>query len=161
MKTRQLQTMWWDWLSTSERFLRSLHEQTAALTLRDVARVQRIQPEIDALYAKLNEIDEKAVTCAKKLVVELGGEEPSLRGLVQVLDKAEAQQVQGLANRVKVTARNMHAVVEKNQALIQNELTFVNGTLSLLAKAACDQQAAMRPLGSAVVSTSVALDTAA
>ncbi|KXK16143.1 MAG: hypothetical protein UZ18_ATM001001405 [Armatimonadetes bacterium OLB18] len=36
MKTRELQTHWWEWLGASERLLRTLHEQTAALTLRDV-----------------------------------------------------------------------------------------------------------------------------
>ena len=31
-RTKQLQTLWWDWLSTAERLLLSLHEQTAALS---------------------------------------------------------------------------------------------------------------------------------
>jgi hypothetical protein len=52
MKTRELQTLWWDWLGTSERLLRSLHEQTAAVTLRDVARVERIQPELDQMLRR-------------------------------------------------------------------------------------------------------------
>jgi hypothetical protein len=135
MKTRELQTLWWDWLGTSERLLRSLHEQTAAVTLRDVARVERIQPELDALLERVRAIDERAVACAKGLAEELGTE-PTLRGLVRVLDKAEAQQLQGLANRVTVAARNVQDVLDKNRKLIECEMTYINGTLTLIAKAA-------------------------
>lgn len=139
MKTRELQTLWWDWLSTSERLLRSLYEQTAALTLRDVARVERIQPELDTLLARVASIDEQAAACAKRLAEELETE-PSLRGLVRVLEKAEAQQLQGLANRVMVAARNVEKVLAKNRALIENEMTYINGTLTLIAKATVEAE---------------------
>jgi len=137
MKTRELQTLWWDWLGTSERLLRSLHEQTAAVTLRDLARVERIQPELDALLERVKTIDENAAACAKKLAEELGTE-PNLRSLVGALEKAEAQQLQGLANRVLVAARNLQEVFGRNRTLIENELTYVNGTLTLIAKAAVE-----------------------
>lgn len=137
MQTRELQTLWWDWLSTSERLLRSLHEQTAALTLRDVERVEKIQPELDTLTAKMKEIDDNAAACAMKLAEEMGTE-PNLRSLVLVLEQAEAQQVQALANRVIVASRNVQNVFEKNRTLIQNELTYVNGTLTLIAKTASE-----------------------
>lgn len=139
MKSRELQTLWWDWLSTSERLLRSLYEQTAALTLRDVARVERIQPELDAMMQRLRGLDAEAAACAKKLAEELEAE-PTLRGLVQALEKAEAQQLQGLANRVTVAARNVQNVVAKNKTLIENEMTYINGTLTLIAKAAVEAQ---------------------
>lgn len=139
MKTRELQILWWDWLSTSERLLHSLHEQTAALTLRDVQRVERLQPELEKLLAKMKDIDDRAVACAKGLAEELGAE-PSLRGLVRVLDKAEAQQVQAMANRVTIAARNVEAVLSKNQRLIENEMHYIQGTLTLVARAANDSQ---------------------
>jgi hypothetical protein len=139
MKSRELQTLWWDWLSTSERLLRSLYEQTAALTLRDVARVERIQPELDAMMERLRTLDANAAACARTLAEELETE-PTLRGLVRALEKAEAQQLQGLANRVTVAARNVQGVVAKNKALIANEMTYVNGTLTLIAKAAVDAE---------------------
>lgn len=135
MKTRELQTLWWDWLGTSERLLRSLHEQTAAITLRDVARVEKIQPELETLLGRIKTIDEQAVACAVRLAGDMGAE-PTLRGLVQVLEKAEAQQVQGLANRVTVAARNVQEVLDKNRTLLDNEMTYINGTLTLIAKAA-------------------------
>lgn len=135
MKTRELQTLWWDWLSTSERLLRSLYEQTAALTLRDVARVERIQPELDQLQMIMQDIDDRAVACVERLAEELSVE-ATLRSLSQVLEKAEAQQILGLANRVTVAARNVQAVVDKNRALINNEMAYVNGTLALIAQAA-------------------------
>lgn len=135
MKTRELQQLWWDWLGTSERLLRSLYEQTAALTLRDVARVERIQPELDQMMSKLREIDNQAVALAHKLAGELGTE-PSLRGLVSVLEKAEAQSLQGLGNRVTVASRNVQDVLKKNRKLIENEMTYINGSMTLIARAA-------------------------
>lgn len=146
MHTRELQTLWWDWLSTSERLLRSLHEQTAALTLRDVARVERIQPELDQMLTNLQGIDNRATACAKKLAEDMDTE-MSLRGLVRVLDKAEAQQVQSIANRVTVAARNVQAVLAKNRALIENEMTYINGTLTLIAKTATEAQGPYKRVG--------------
>ncbi len=139
MKTRDLQQLWWDWLGTSERLLRSLYEQTAALTLRDVDRVERLQPELDSLLTRMQIIDEEAAASARKLAEEMGTE-PNLRSLVGALEKGEGQQVQSIANRVTVAARNVQAVLDKNRALINNELTFATGTLALMAKAAGEQQ---------------------
>jgi hypothetical protein len=135
MKTRELQTLWWDWLSTSERLLKLLHEQTVAVTLRDVARVERLQPDLDAHMGRIKEIDASAVAVAKRLAEELGCS-PNLRGLVTALEKAEAQQLQSLANKVTVAAQNIQAVVQKNRTLMENEMTYINGTLTLIAKAA-------------------------
>jgi hypothetical protein len=157
MKTRELQTLWWDWLGTSERLLRSLYEQTAALTLRDVARVERIQPEIDGMMSHLRDLDGKAVACATKLAEEMETE-PSLRGLVCVLDKAEAQQLQGLGNRVTVAARNVQDVLSRNRTLIENEMTYINGTLTLIAKAAVESAG---PFAKKSAPTAVLVDQAA
>jgi hypothetical protein len=156
MKTRELQTLWWDWLGTSERLLRSLHEQTAAVTLRDVARVERIQPELDTLLERVKAIDESAAACAKELAEELGTE-PNLRSLVTVLDKAEAQQLQGLANRVTVAARNLQEVFGRNRALIESELSYVNGTLTLIARASSESKGKFSAKGR----TAVLVDQAA
>lgn len=139
MKTRELQTLWWDWLGTSERLLRSLHEQMAAVTLRDITRVERIQPELDVMLERVKELDETAMTCVRKLAEELGVE-PSLRSMAQVLEKAEAQQLMGLANRVTVVARNLQDVFRRNRELLENELTYVNGSLTLIARAAVEDR---------------------
>ncbi len=155
-KTKQLETLWWDWLGTAERLLRSLHEQTAALTMRDVERVERIQPELDSMGLLMEQIDEKAVACARELAGELGTE-PNLRSLVQALEKAEAQQLQSVANRVIVVGRNVQSVVAKNRALIEAELEYTGGTLALVAKAAAESQG---PYQKAVV-TSVVMNQAA
>lgn len=137
-KTKELQRLWWDWLSTAERLTRSLHEQTAALTLRDANRVARIQPELDTMLAHMREIDDAAAACALQLAEELGCE-PNLRSLVRVLEKTEAQQAQSIANRVMVAARNVQHVIEKNRRLIDNEMEFINGTVALVAKVANEQ----------------------
>lgn len=157
MRTKELQKLWWDWLSTSERLLRSLHEQTVAVTLRDVARVERIQPEMESLMDHMRSIDATAAACAKKLAEDMGAE-PNLRGLVGVLEKAEAQQLQALANRVTVVARNVQEVIAKNQALLANEMTYINGTLTLIAKAACETKTPYRRRSTA---TAVLVDQAA
>lgn len=139
MKSRELQRLWWDWLGTSERLLHSLHEQTAALTLRQVDRIERIQPELDSLLTRIQDIDFKASSCAKGLAEELGSE-PSLRSLVRALEKSEAEQVQQIANRVTVAARNIQHVMNKNRVLIENELDYVNGSAVFIAKAATKSQ---------------------
>ncbi len=137
--TKDLQTLWWDWLSTAERLLSTLYEQTAALTLRDVSRIERLQPELDQMMSRMKEIDDRAAASAKRLAEELQCE-PSLRGLVDALEKAEAQQVQALANRVIVAARNVEKVIEKNRKLLEGELEYVTGTLSLIARCSTEKK---------------------
>lgn len=155
--TKQLEQLWWDWLSTSERLLRSLHEQTAALTLRQVERVERIQPELESLMALMADIDDKAVACAKELAEGLGVE-PNLRSIAQALEKAEAQHLQSVANRVIVVGRNVQQVIAKNQALIENELEYVNGTMAIVAKTAAVQQGVY---GKAVVPSNIVMNQVA
>jgi hypothetical protein len=57
-----------------------------------------------------------------------------------VLEKAEAQEVQAIANRVIVVGRNVQVVIDRNRALIENELEYVNGTLALVDRVAVEQQ---------------------
>lgn len=137
MKTRELQTLWWDWLGSSERLMKTLHEQTAALTLRDVARLERVQPDVDLMLERVKGIDDRAAAIARKLAEELGTE-PNLRSLANALDTAEAQQVTSLANKVLVAARNLQNLLDRNRQLIESELTYVNGTLTLIAKASTE-----------------------
>lgn len=130
-RTKELERLWWDWLSTSERLVSVLHEQTAALTLRQTERIDALQPQLDALMAKMAEIDDQAAASARKLAEEFGAE-PNLRSLVEVLEKAEAQEVQSIANRVIVAGRNVQKVIDKNRALIENELAYVNGSMTAI-----------------------------
>ena len=132
-KTKELESLWWDWLSTAERLLRSLHEQTAALTLRDIGRVERIQPELENFRALMDDIDERASACAREMASERGCE-PNLKGLVGSMEKQEGQQLHALANRVIVVGRNVQQVVAKNRTLIENELDYVGGTMALVAR---------------------------
>ena len=136
MKSRQLLTMWSEWLSISDKLLRSLHEQTVAVTLRDVSRVERLQPELDELTSEIRKIDAEALAEAKRLAEELGVSTPNLRGLVSALDKSEAAQVQQTANKILSASQNIQDVVSKNRKLFEAEMTYINGTLTLIAKAA-------------------------
>jgi hypothetical protein len=85
--------------------------------------------------ARLKDIDERAVSCAKALAADFEVQ-PSLKGLVSALPKEEGQQLHGLANRVTVVSRNVQEVLAKNRKLIENEMTYINGTLTLIARAA-------------------------
>lgn len=133
--TNRLEQLWKDWLANSERLQGLLHEQTVALTMRDTARLDKLQPAIDGVVEKLRLVDEEAVACGKKLAEELGCE-PSLRGLTQALEKADAQRLQQIANRVIVAERHASQVIAKNRALIENELDHIGGTLALVAREA-------------------------
>jgi hypothetical protein len=157
MKSRELQTIWREWLTVGEKLRLTLHEQTVAVTLRDVARVERLQPELEGLMARVRDLDGRAVACAKGLAGELGVE-PNLRSLVRVLEKAEAQQVQLLANKVTSAAQDIQAVIAKNKRLIESEMTYINGTLTLIAKAAVQPKT---PYGKRSASTAVLVDQAA
>lgn len=138
-QTKELQRLWWDWLSTSERLLSTLHEQTAALTMRQVDRLETLQPEMDILMSKMAAIDDHAVACAKTLAAGLDCE-PNLRSLVTALPKVEGEEVQAIANRVIVAGRNVQKVIDKNRALIENELEYVNGSMTVIAQEAVASQ---------------------
>jgi len=159
MKSRLLQSLWGDWLSTSEKLLRCLHEQTVAVTLRDVPRVERLQPELDELTETIRMIDGKALDEAKRLADELGASLPSLRGLISVLEKNEGAQVQMTANKVLSASQNIQDVVSKNRRLFESEMTYINGTLTLIAKAAVIGKGPYRTRKNN--STSVLVDAAA
>lgn len=144
MKTRELQGKWQEWLRASEALLLTLHEQTVAVTLRDVGRVERLQPQIESQMANVAQIDAQAVDQAQRLAESLGAE-PNLRSLVERLDRAEGQALHSLANRVTMTARRIQATMDKNRTLIENEMMYVNGTLTLIAKAAGSPPTPYRP----------------
>lgn len=143
MKSKELQLLWREWLVVSDKLRLTLHEQTVAVTLRDVARVERLQPELEKLMAKVRELDGKALACAHRLAEELGVE-PNLRSLVRALEKAESQQVQLLANKVTSCAQDIQSVVAKNRRLIESEMTYINGTLTLIAKSAVEPKGPYR-----------------
>lgn len=129
--TKELEQLWNKWLDKSEDVLGLLHQQTAALTMRQVERLEDLQPMLDAEMDVMGHIDTKAAACAKGLA-EVYGCEPHLRSLVNVLEKADAQRIQALANKVIVAGRNVQRVIDKNKALIENELAYVNGSLTVI-----------------------------
>jgi hypothetical protein len=135
MKSRDLQRVLWDWLGTAERLHRSLAEQTAALSLRNVARVEELQPELETLQSRLGEIDKQAVASTQVLAGQLGVI-PTVRNIVEVLKPAEARQLDALSTRVRQVGENLHDRLGRNRKLIDNELNYVNGSLALIAKVA-------------------------
>jgi hypothetical protein len=128
---KQLEQYWNAWLKKSDDVLDLLHQQTAALTMRQVERLESLQPSLDKEMEAMTNLDENAVACAKGLAEQLGCDS-NLRSLVGVLEKAEGQRVQALANKVIVAGRNVQRVIDKNKALIENELAYVNGTITVI-----------------------------
>ncbi|MBX3095364.1 MAG: flagellar export chaperone FlgN [Fimbriimonadaceae bacterium] len=155
--TKELQTLWWDWLGTAERLTQVLHQQTVALTLRRVEQIDDLQPTLDALMLKMGEIDDRAAALALELAEQLGTE-PNLRSLVGALEKAEAQQVQSLANRVIVVGRNVQLIIDKNRVLIESEIEYIQGTAAIVMREAAEQT---QGYGSSAPSRTVAVDQAA
>lgn len=159
MRTKNLQTLWAEWLKACDALLLTLHEQTVAITLRDVERVDRIRPELELQLTNVRAIDTKAMDEAKRLAEELGAPTPSLRGLVAVLDKDEAAVIQATANKVLVGAQRIQDVMNKNRKLIESEMTYINGTLTLIARAANEGSGPYR--GRPSGSRSILVDAAA
>lgn len=157
MKSRELQALWWDWLACSERLTRSLHEQTVALTLRDPVRMEKVQPSLDTMLTRMQDLDDRALACAQKLCRDLGTP-TTLREMTAALGKDEGSQLQALANRIIVASRETQRLMRKNRALIENELTYINGTLTLIAKAAVEPKG---PYRGGSPTSSVLMDQAA
>lgn len=136
MQTRQLQESWLIWLDTSDRLLRSLHEQTVAITLRDTERYRRLKPESDQMMVQLKEIDADVVTIAREVANQLGTA-PSVHDMASVLDKEESMSLRGLANRVTVASRTIQAVASKNEELVAQRFAVVEfEEAGILARAA-------------------------
>jgi len=91
------------------------------------------------MLTRLNEIDQNAVT-TMKLLAEQWDTKPTLRSIVGVLPVAEARQVEALANRLAMVGANLQERITRNRMLIENELSYVGGSLCLIAKAAQEQE---------------------
>lgn len=135
MKTRDILQIWNEWLRMADRLLLTLHEQTVGITLRDVIKVERLTPEIQTLMAEVRELDGQAVEALKALAEDLGIE-PGLRAMVAALPKADGQLLQATANRIIVLEQKIAEVVAKNRKLLESEMTYIDGTLTLIARAA-------------------------
>lgn len=144
MITRELQKNWWDWLGTAERLQRSLTEQSAALALRDVGRVEKIQPELERLSTKLQDLDRLAAASTLELAESLGVT-PKVRSIVDALPPVEARQVESLANRIRIVGDNVKQRMSKNRALIESELDFVHGSIAIVAEAVQNNQGDYAP----------------
>ena len=133
MNTREITTLWADWLRHAERLFLLLHEQTVAVTLRDVPRVERLTPLILQGMEALRAIDSLAVNALRALAERLGVE-AGLRAIVAALPKEEGQPLQATANKIVVLEGKIGHVVAKNRKLLEAEMTFVDGTLTLIAR---------------------------
>ena len=150
---------WNDWLSAGDRLLITLHEQTAAVTLRDVARLDRLTPQVGEGLKLVREADRRASEGLKALAESLGVE-PGLKAIVAALPKAEGQLLQATANKIVVLDQRIGIVIARNRELLQKETTYVDGTLTLIAKAA--KPKAKTPYGKgAAAGTPILMDAAA
>lgn len=144
MKTKKIMALWAEWQLAADKLLRVLHEQTVAVTLRDVDRVERLQPDLEAYTRQIREIDAQALSEAKRLAEDLGVPATGLRSLVLGLDKTEGQNLQATANKVLQISQKIQEVIAKNRKLMESEMTYINGTLTLIAKAAVTEKGPYR-----------------
>lgn len=94
-----------------------------------------MQSELASIKTNLAKIDEQAIECASRIASDLGVE-ASMKGLLRRLEKSEGQQLHGLANQITIVARNVQDVVSKNRRLMESEMTYVDGELTPVARAA-------------------------
>lgn len=158
MTPKTIIAAWNDWLSAGDRLLITLHEQTAAVTLRDVSRLDKLTPQIAEGLKLVREADVRATEGLKTLAEELGIE-LGLRTIVATLPKPEGQLLQATANKIVVLDQRIGVVIARNRELLQKETTYVDGTLTLIAKAA--KPNAKGPYGRKAPSTEAVLMDAA
>lgn len=164
MTLKTILAAWNDWLSAGDRLLISLHEQTAAVTLRDVTRLDRLTPQVGEGMKLVREADAQASEGLKALAEELGVE-PGLRAIVAALPKVEGQLLQATANKIVVLDQRIGIVIARNRELLQKETTYVDGTLTLIAKAAKPKNSYGKKVGpyggKAAVAEPILMDAAA
>ena len=110
MQLEALIASWNQWLKTSDELIQVLHEQTAAITLRNQPKVEELSLEITHFLAELSALDQQAMQNAAALSATRARTK-------DLLDKAETQELLAMANRVKVTARALNELIEKNRVL--------------------------------------------
>ncbi len=130
MKTRALQTLWWDWLSTAERLGRILNDQSKKLMARDIDAVHELQPDIERLMNRMRSVDDQAIDIGNNLASELGVD-ANMEAILTQLSDREAIQVRAIVNKVKVVSKNIAESIETNRRLAENEYDFINGTIAL------------------------------
>lgn len=134
MNIREISALWAEWIRSAERLLLLMHEMTAAVTLRDVPRVERLTPLIADGMEELRALDGLAVDALRALAERLGVV-PGLRAIVAALPKVEGQALQATANKIVVLEGKIGHVCAKNRKLLEAEMTYVDGTLTLIARA--------------------------
>ena len=108
------------------------------------------------MLERMRLIDEQAAATTRRLAEQVGCD-PNVRSLAAVLGPNEGNQLVAIANRVKIVGANIRERLAKNEGLIESELIYVSGTLSLIAKAAADQPGPYaRPEAGAVLLNEVA-----
>ncbi len=142
MKTRRLQTLWWDWLSTAERLERILNEQSIKLVGRDIHEVDKLQPEVDRLLMRLKNVDDQAVAVREDISRQLGVSS-AIEEIMDQLSERESMQLMSITNKVKIVSRNISRQIEHNRKLATNEYDFIHGTVTQLVKAAVNSNRTM------------------
>jgi hypothetical protein len=135
MQTRELQENWLIWLDMSQRLMRTQHELTVAITLRDTERINRLNADSRDMLRRLKDIREDISIETNNVSGSLGTG-PSVQEIVASLEKSEAQSVQGLSNRMIVAERTIRYLLTKNKALFDTRFAVVEMPEATFTKAA-------------------------
>lgn len=160
ISTKQLERLWQDWHKQADEAMTVLYEQTAALTLRDMDRIEEISPRLEAKMALLAATDAQAVEEGKRLAFSMECE-PKLDAVIQQLPESIGTRVRKAANDVIVKCRKMQSIIDKNQRLIENELEYQQGTMALVCTEVIEQRRSYGDRHRGVRNASILIDQAA
>lgn len=105
--------IWTEWLSTCDATIASLHEQTAALVLRDPDKLQQVRMASQEGIDSLRFMDRLASDAIEELAADLETAVDVI-AISRALPKLEGEKLHALANQVAVSARYLASVQAKN-----------------------------------------------
>jgi hypothetical protein len=134
MNPRQLASVWSEWCRAAQALLSILNEQADALTRRDTERVEELLPLVEDRRETLEAVDSRARGASAALAARLGAA-ATLTGIAAKLPSADASVLAELSAQVTRLGSEVRQAMVRNHALIENELAYVAGTLTLIGQA--------------------------
>ena len=140
MNTQQLLIVMQEWIASGQRLYALLDRQSKALAHRDVTQVEALRTHIEQSLETAQALDARRSELFNSLAQELEVG-VNLKEISSKLPANEARAVTHISLRAGRLAEAIRLMLERNRVLIENELVYVEGTLSLIAKAAQEQTA--------------------
>lgn len=114
--TTALHDAYESWLATYNDAAIAMHEQTAAIVLRDSQKLSLVAETTNAHLIKLHEIEAEANRILSELADHCGTP-TSILCLSRALPSGEGEKLHALANRIVVASRTLMSINRKNHRL--------------------------------------------